>query len=562
MWRSLYLGLLLYSNFFSPTRASTTRVDLTLTRRRASLRAQEDLLPINGGTSSILTSQAEGALFTTQLTLGGVVFDVDVDTGSSDLWIIPKAAFADVSYTETPASVIYGTGIINGTIAYAPLTLGSLSTDKQAFIQVTEATDMSGILRFGSEGIFGLGFTTPSTGINRALAEAGFPASPSNAMQSLLSSNPSLPQMFTILLGRDSTTGHGADGLLTVGDYIAGRETIAQLPRLPRFVPSGEKYSAQPRWTVLAESVVVNGEVIKLTSAFTDAPAGTNVALLDTGTTLSAVPRAVMDAVYGAVSGAYSAEGLTSEGSHDWVIPCATPVQVSIVFGNQAIPLHPLDATKLRKASSPRGIYCTGTLQTAGPTLQEAGIDMLLGDSFLLNTYSSYNFGRSSSGTSTSEEAPYVQLASLTDPETALEEFERIRKKEIRELGLPELTRAQIVGEEEVKDKDAGEEVPGVLPGPAPAEVPPTPPAPFDEWANSDVDVELPLQPLDGASRENTAPLPLHAKPEVRLAGGVGIVFLALVGIVLLVLVRRRRKRTDYELLRTDEHELRPRRLD
>ncbi|KZV63130.1 acid protease [Peniophora sp. CONT] len=554
MWRSLPLCLVLCLCLPSPGRARTTAATALALRRK---RAVEDLLPINGGTSSVLTAQAEGALFTTQITLGGVVFNVDVDTGSSDLWIIPKAAFTDATHTEVPASVVYGTGSINGTVAYAPLTLGSLNTEKQAFIQVTEATDMSGLLRFGSEGILGLGFLTSTTGVNRALSTAGFPIASSSAIQTLLSSNPSLPRMFTVLLGRDPGTGHGTDGLLTIGDYIAGRENVVERPRLSRFVPAGQKFADSPRWTVLAESVIVNGQTIGLHSAFPDAPAGTNVALLDTGTTLSAVPRAVADAVYGAVPGAYAAESLTSEGSHDWVVPCSKPVQVSITFGGKEIPIHPLDTTKLRKATSPRGIYCTGTLQTAGPTLQEAGIDMLLGDSFLLNVYSAYHFGRSSLDGVTEEETPYFQLTPLTDPSASLSEFEKIRMKEIRELGLPELSRAQILGEQEV-DVEGKEEVSGVIPVPAPIDDLEMSPAPVDDWADSEPGIQPPIPPLDSNSRED-ASIPLHALPPVAIAGlfVLGVV----VGVVLIV-VNRRRKRADYEPLSTEEYALRPRRLD
>ena len=62
MLRNLPLDLLLSLCLLSPRRASALRNEYPLRRVGRLTRALEDLLPINGGTSSVLTSQAEGAL--------------------------------------------------------------------------------------------------------------------------------------------------------------------------------------------------------------------------------------------------------------------------------------------------------------------------------------------------------------------------------------------------------------------------------------------------------------------------------------------------------------------
>jgi saccharopepsin len=74
-----------------------------------------------------------------------------------------------------------------------------------------------------------------------------------------------------------------------------------------------------------------------------------------------------------------------------------------------------------------------------------AEFDIVLGDPFLRNAYTVYDFG-DFVGDSGKVGQPYMQLLAETDPSEAAQEFVDARKKTLEAIGNPELDLAELLG--------------------------------------------------------------------------------------------------------------------
>ena len=138
--------------------------------------------------------------------------------------------------------------------------------------------------------------------------------------------------------------------------------------------------------------------------AFSEVPGqtvGQTLVNLDTGTSLAQIPQSYAEVIYGAVPGA---QFVRSSGIY--ILPCDTRLNVSFVFGGIEYPVHPID-TVTATTDFNGGVVCFSGF-TIGESNSE---DFLLGDSFLRNVYSLYDFGAFFNESST----PFVQLLSVRD---------------------------------------------------------------------------------------------------------------------------------------------------
>ncbi len=107
-----------------------------------------------------------------------------------------------------------------------------------------------------------------------------------------------------------------------------------------------------------------------------------------------------------------------------WTLPCSTELNVTFIFANVSIPIHPLDTVTSALEGPPdsTGIpTCVGAFQPI--TTDISGFDIILGMSFLRNAYMLINFGDFVDGALTKVGDPYIQLLSLTDPAEAHTDF-------------------------------------------------------------------------------------------------------------------------------------------
>jgi hypothetical protein len=162
-------------------------------------------------------------------------------------------------------------------------------------------------------------------------------------------------------------------------------------------------------------------------------------------------------------------------------MPCNVEVNITMLFGNISIPIHPLDTSFSLNASS--GQICVGgvriismgsrhmvhglTLFQFQPITTGASpdFDMILGMAFckhgcafahtvvvlslaaVRNAYLLINYGDFVDGTTT-KAPPYVQLFSVTDPATAHQDFVQTR------LGGVDTTGLQVLSEQPASSPD------------------------------------------------------------------------------------------------------------
>lgn len=127
----------------------------------------------------------------------------------------------------------------------------------------------------------------------------------------------------TFELSRSLATGTTDGGVFTIGEVNSTHSAISSAPNL--------NVVSRNRWVVLMDGMIVNGRNVTGQSSFSGVAgqtSGQTLANLDTGTSLSQIPQAYVDAIYGQVPGA---QFFPSQGVY--VLPCDTNINVSFVFG-------------------------------------------------------------------------------------------------------------------------------------------------------------------------------------------------------------------------------------
>jgi len=145
----------------------------------------------------------------------------------------------------------------------------------------------------------------------------------------------------TFYLDRANGTAVSNTGMLTIDEVLPQYSNITSHTKL--MVDKVHRLTdADQHWQVLTDSngiIGPDGNTITLDSIVPSVPDGQLVAVLDSGFTLTQVPRYVSDAIYGRVPGA-----VFSENDQFWTVPCDSLIHISFKFGGVEIPVHPLDA--------------------------------------------------------------------------------------------------------------------------------------------------------------------------------------------------------------------------
>jgi len=354
-------------------------------------------------------------LYIANITLAGKDYQVQLDTGSSDLWI-QGSSFPIPSTTTTslPLNLTYGAGWAQGNISYAPVTFADINIANQSFLDVQQA--VNAVLDYNTSGVMGLGFDSLSTIdglVNKTNAATG-----RSLLYNLFYDNPSTPNFIAFSLQRSSdSAANDVNGSFSIGEldqqYAAVNNT-SPIPTFPQANPS--------RWNVLLDALLIGSEAIPVSSTVQGAPSGKAVVLLDSGSSYTYAPSAVVNEIYSKIQGA----SLSSNGQ--WVVPCTAEIDMAFQFNGVVFPLHPLDVV-IRGNSGPD--VCVGTF-VPQDTSSIGGriIDWIAGDNFLRSVYSVYDFGDFDSSGKMGN--PYVKLLSLVDPNTASAEFAKERNTTAR----------------------------------------------------------------------------------------------------------------------------------
>ncbi|KAI0307099.1 acid protease [Multifurca ochricompacta] len=349
-------------------------------------------------------------IYIADIELGDVVYHLQLDTGSSDLWIKGQTSpLPNSEQTSTTYNLTYGIGWAFGHISYSTVKFAGISIPSQAFLDVSSAQNPA--ITYGTSGIMGLGFTALST-IDALINKTGS-SSGRSLLYNLFSDNLQEPNFIAFSLQRSTDLTDDVQGTFLIGeldpDYAAVNQT-SPIPTFPETNPT--------RWNVLVEAILVGDTVITMASTVPNAPSNRAVALLDSGTSYSYAPPEVCDAIYRNVPGAQ-----LDPQTGIWSVPCNVEMDVAVQIKGQVFPMHPLDAVP-KSITNPGS--CVGSFVSSDISAIAAGnFDMIIGDSFLRSVYSVYDFGDFDASGKMGN--PYVKLLPLVDPNQASKDFAAAR---------------------------------------------------------------------------------------------------------------------------------------
>ncbi|KAJ7288684.1 aspartic peptidase domain-containing protein [Mycena rebaudengoi] len=378
--------------------------------------------------------------YTVNLTVAGVPVNVMLDTGSTDMYVDPPKGIKASTYNNTGvyAAIYYGDGTnyVNGTVGLGLVDIAGHQIPMQAFIKVTNSVGEEGDREDGIFGLVGLGFDGPDGSIPAALSSSGEDGEDlgKSVLANIFDQEMGKERFFALSLSRAGDRRGSAEASLSIGEYSKSYTDVQYAPMLPQYPENSGA------WSILYEGMSVNGKPIAYKADKKGSPSSV---LLDSGTSNFLLPNDLVDAIYGAVPGAVIAKNSTipntkwSADEDVWVVPCETAVNVSVSFGGQDFPIHPLDITDLTVLIGPDGknyTICTGSITNGGDVVNRNAI---FGDSFLRNTYTVFAFGNKT-------QPPYIQLLSQTQRGRAARDFARVRSN-LLDDSPPELSPRDVI---------------------------------------------------------------------------------------------------------------------
>lgn len=274
-------------------------------------------------------------------------------------------------------SVTYGSGQISGEDYKDDVTVAGLTSSGQGIISLTQA---QGFSTSKADGLLGMGFSN--------IANSKF----TTFFENLIAQKKVKISEFAFYLGR-AASGTGQKSELTLGGRDSSKFSgvVTQVP-----------VTTRGYWQVAVDSVNVNGK--------STGPTTKGEAAIDTGTTLILAPTVAATAIYAAIPGAFPVPLQSGSPTQTlFAYPCNTNAKYipAIQFAGKSFAISPLDfnlgrlttdfATLIgntnllqylsNAASQP---VCLGAIVGAdlGPTQNF----YVVGDAFLKNWYSIYNY--------------------------------------------------------------------------------------------------------------------------------------------------------------------------
>jgi len=368
-------------------------------------------------------SNTGNAQYVSNITVGDVQLPVLLDTGSSDFWVNFQSGPPPTKDLGKSLTLSYAVGQAHGNVNTAQVKFENYTIEDQAFLLVTDTSTFgSDIHAQGYAGLLGLGPNAGSVIHDKIDTDAA-----DSVLTRIFKQNHHTDNYISFLLDRKSDPTDPFSGQLTISEIVPGFDNITSMPKLD--VDEINKLLEEDQhWQALTDAdngiIGPDGESIKVPSLVRQAPKGQFVAVFDSGFTFSQVPREVSDAIYGRVKGAYY------DVKNDWwTVPCGQYLNISFNFGGNNYPIHPLDAVDDNfNQFDPNGNkVCIGAFQPITSAFSLFGhFDMIVGMSFLRNTYTLMNFGNWVDGDD-SRGNPFIQIASVTNPASARADFIQTR---------------------------------------------------------------------------------------------------------------------------------------
>ncbi|WVQ98036.1 hypothetical protein IAU59_005158 [Kwoniella sp. CBS 9459] len=308
--------------------------------------------------------------------------DIVLDTGSSDLWVADEScttgactsmttydASSSTSHVNVSStfSIEYGSGTASGNLVQDLVTLGGFSVASQTFASCDEVS--TGLLSTGVSGIMGLSW--------QALAYSK--ATP--WWITLAKSSSWSEPLFAFHLARYRNVANASPvepdgGVATFGfldsSLYSGDITYTS-------VSSDAQY-----WQIPMDSMTMQGKTVSLGSS--------NMAAIDTGTTLIGGPEAIITAIYANIPGS---ERMTGSYAPYFAYPCDTSVDFEITFGGFTIKITDQDFNLGRYTSDQS--MCTGAAYVQSLS-SSSPIQWIVGDAAIKNTYTVFRYSPAAVG--------------------------------------------------------------------------------------------------------------------------------------------------------------------
>lgn len=342
------------------------------------------------GSSQLFNYGADYAYYTS-ISIGTppVAYDVLLDTGSSDLWFVGEdcptcATSGRPTYSSTgsstfnttgsaPFGISYLGGDVNGTTAHETVSMAGMSIDNQSYgvIHIFQEGSLPKIV----SGLLGMAW--------RPLAKLGVPWW-MNAASKYQWAEP----LFAVALSREVTNpaplASEPGGSFTVGavdpSLFTGEIDYIDIP---------DGYNTW--WLAPLTGITIGGSVLQI---------GSQLAAIDTGTTLIGGPPTVVEAIYAQIPGVQRGTG---DSAGYYFYPCETQVNISFTFGNKSWPMNPSDFPHDSQNGMCLGAIFAVTLGSPGQLAPQ----WIVGDAFLKNVYSVFRYY-----------PPAVGFAQLANPDT------------------------------------------------------------------------------------------------------------------------------------------------
>ncbi|KAG8708041.1 hypothetical protein FRC12_015902 [Ceratobasidium sp. 428] len=428
------------STILSLTFAATSASALHLPFTRRIPQQSSGLIPrtntLAARAEGIKLGNGENTIYTSILNVAGKDVPVQMDTGSTDLWLYNyQSGLLDSArnYESINVTAGYAIGAVTGFLSQIDVTLAGISIANQSFINVQSSQNEILIDDKKAAGILGLAFDSISH-VNNAV-EGAFPGATwgRSLLTNLFLSNPTTPNHVTFRLDRLYDNNDTDTGSFNIGTFAPGFEAVNDTAPIPLFTSNSTKMSY---WEVLLDAVTINGQNQTLSSTVTGdvtPPQGKLAAVLDTGYSLPQLTTQLAHDIYTSMGGVlYERDGTNSL----YMVPCMAETKLAFYIGGHTIDIHPLDVTRVATQvwGDKNVTFCHGAFQ---PLTGSGGgsYDVILGDSFLRNVYTVWDYGDFIDGTTGSPRGnPYIKLLPLTDPTAASAEFKSARAAHLATL--------------------------------------------------------------------------------------------------------------------------------
>ncbi|OJT08990.1 Aspartic protease [Trametes pubescens] len=214
-------------------------------------------------------------------------------------------------------------------------------------------------------------------------------------------------------------------GTFTISELVTEYASITSAPHMVPVSDFG--------WATHLDGMSINGQFMDGHSGLTDfgpkfrggLPSGKTIAVVDSGSSFMTGPPAYVDAVYKDVPGAIPTNDTNGAGP-GYIIPCDTKMNLTLHFGGQPFPIHPLDAVVVNQTANGL-MVCLGAL-TKNLNPEGTLTDWLIGGTLMRNVYSLYDYGNL---TNPNAGLPYMQLLSITDADAAWAEADALLLKRL-----------------------------------------------------------------------------------------------------------------------------------